>query len=147
MYIAASEIPLLGCILGKHGVRLDPEKIYAASEIPLLGCILGKHGVRLDPEKIKVIKDWPVPADVKELRTFRGLAAYLHKYSRNHAEMTVHLARLLKRTRNIHRDDDCQSFFEGVKLSLMPSPILAITDHNRPFHVLCDASDFAIGCA
>ena len=39
--------------------------IFAASEIPLLGCIVGKHGVRPDPEKIKAITDWPVPIDVK----------------------------------------------------------------------------------
>ena len=28
----------------------------------------------------------------------------------------------------------------------MQSPILAIADQDRPFHVVCDASDFAIGC-
>ena len=53
---------------------------------------MGKHGVRPDPEKIEVITDWPVPTDVKGLRTFLGLAAYLHKYSRNYAEMTVHIS-------------------------------------------------------
>ena len=26
-------------------------------------------------------------------------------------------------------------------------PVLAIADQDRPFHVVCDASDFAIGCA
>ena len=76
--------------------------IFAASEIPLLGYIAGKHGVRPGPEKIKAITDWPVPVDVKGLRKFLGIAAYLHKYSRNYAEMTVHLSRLLKRTRNGH---------------------------------------------
>ncbi|TDH66491.1 hypothetical protein CCR75_009715 [Bremia lactucae] len=42
---------------------------------------------------------------------------------------------------------DCQRSFEGIKQSLMQSPILAIADQDRPFHVVCDASDFAIGCA
>ena len=41
-----------------------------------------------------------VPGDIKGLRKFLGLAAYLHKYSRDYTEMTVHLSRLLKRTRN-----------------------------------------------
>uniref|UniRef100_A0AAV1UGD7 Reverse transcriptase n=1 Tax=Peronospora matthiolae TaxID=2874970 RepID=A0AAV1UGD7_9STRA len=70
---------------------------FASSEIPLLGCIVGKKGVRPDPEKIKAISDWPVPVDVKELRKILGLAAYLHQYSRNYAEMTVHLSRLLRK--------------------------------------------------
>ena len=61
---------------------------------------MSKHGVLPDPEQIKVMIDWPVLVDVKGLRKFLGLAAYLHKYSRNYAEMTVHLSRL--RTRSGH---------------------------------------------
>ena len=53
--------------------------IFATSEIPLLGCIVCKHGVQT--EKTKAITDWPVPTDIKGLRKFLGLAAYLHKYS------------------------------------------------------------------
>uniref|UniRef100_A0AAV1TFV2 Uncharacterized protein n=1 Tax=Peronospora matthiolae TaxID=2874970 RepID=A0AAV1TFV2_9STRA len=66
--------------------------IFSASEIPLLGCIANENGVRLVTEKIKAISDWPVPIDIKGLRKFLGLAAYLHKYSRNYAEMTIHLS-------------------------------------------------------
>ncbi|KAF1317040.1 Pol protein, partial [Globisporangium splendens] len=29
----------------------------------------------------------------------------------------------------------------------MEAPVLAIADHERPFYVVCDASDFATGCA
>ena len=77
-------------LVRKHKLYANLKKcIFAAREIPLLGCIVGKHVVRPDPNKIKAITDWPVPTDVKGLRTFLGLAAYLHKYSRNYAEMTV----------------------------------------------------------
>ena len=85
-------------LMRKHKLYGNLEKcIFAASEISLLGCIVGKHGGRPDPEMIKAIIDWPVPVDVKGLRKFLGLAAYLHKYSRNYAVMTVHLSRLLKK--------------------------------------------------
>jgi RNase H-like domain found in reverse transcriptase len=30
---------------------------------------------------------------------------------------------------------------------LLEAPVLALPDHSRPFSVVCDASDFAIGCA
>uniref|UniRef100_A0AAV1TCJ9 Reverse transcriptase domain-containing protein n=1 Tax=Peronospora matthiolae TaxID=2874970 RepID=A0AAV1TCJ9_9STRA len=81
--------------------------IFAANEIPLLGCIVGKNGIRPDPEKIKAISDWPVPVDVKGLRKFLGLAAYLHKYSRNYAEMNVHLSRLLKKNERWSWSAEC----------------------------------------
>lgn len=61
--------------------------IFCAPEIPVLGCFVGKNGVRADPEKVKVINDWPIPQNVKQLRQWLGLANYLHKYTRNYAEM------------------------------------------------------------
>ena len=89
---------------------------------------MGKHGVRPDPEKIKAITNWPVPVDVKGLRKFLGLAAYLHKYSRNYAEMTVNLSFLLEENVKWSWNADCQRFFEGIKQSLMQLQIK--TDHS-----------------
>ncbi|GMF39867.1 unnamed protein product [Phytophthora fragariaefolia] len=37
--------------------------------------------------------------------------------------------------------------FEAIKRTLQSAPILALPDDDRPFSVVCDASDFAIGCA
>ena len=121
--------------------------IFAASEIPVLGCFVGKNDVRPDPEKIRAIADWPVPVDVKELRKFLGLAAYLHKYARNYASFTVPLSQLLKKEAKWSWTTECQQAFESIKRSLMEAPILMIADQNKPFHVVCDASDFAIGSA
>ena len=72
---------------------------------------------------------------------------YLHKYSRNYAEMTVYLPRLLKKNEKWSWNADCQRSFEGIKQRLVQSPILVIADQDIPFHVVCDASDFVIGCA
>uniref|UniRef100_A0AAV1UAF9 Reverse transcriptase domain-containing protein n=1 Tax=Peronospora matthiolae TaxID=2874970 RepID=A0AAV1UAF9_9STRA len=104
--------------------------IFAANEMLLLGCIVGKNGVRPDPEKIEAISDWPVPVDVKGLRKFLGLAAYLHKYSRNYAEMTVPLSRLLKKNERWSLSAECQHSFEVIKKSLIQSPVLAIADRT-----------------
>ena len=61
--------------------------------------------------------------------------------------MTVHLSCLLKKNMKWSWNAYCQRSFEGITQSLMQLPILAIADQDRPFHVVCDASDFAIGCA
>ncbi len=135
-------------LMREHKLYASLKKcIFAANEIPVLGCIVGKNGVRPDPEKIRAIKEWPAPRDVKELRKFLGLAAYLHKYSRNYAEFTVPLSALLKKDAVWRWTAECQQAFEAIKQSLIEAPILAIADQDRPFHVVCDASDFAIGSA
>ena len=121
--------------------------IFAASEIPVLGCLVGKNGVRPDPEKIKAISEWPTPNSVKDLRKFLGLATYLHKYARNFAGLALPLSRLLKKDVDWEWTAETQQSFEAIKQSLITAPILAIADHDKPFYVVCDASDFAIGCA
>ncbi|KAF1324665.1 reverse transcriptase, partial [Globisporangium splendens] len=120
---------------------------FGASEIPVLGCFVSKNGVRPDPEKIKAIVEWSPPNNVKDLRKFLGLATYLHKYSRNYAVISRPLSQLLKKGVDWRWTPQRQESFETVKRSLTEAPVLAIADHSRAFHVVCDASDFAIGCA
>ncbi|GMF26795.1 unnamed protein product [Phytophthora fragariaefolia] len=40
-----------------------------------------------------------------------------------------------------------QDVFKAVMKRLASAPVLMLPDTSRPFHVVCDASDFAIGCA
>ncbi|KAF1335621.1 Pol protein, partial [Globisporangium splendens] len=121
--------------------------MFFAPEIPVLGCFVGKSGVRVDPEKVKAIDDWPVPQNVNQLRQWLGLANYLHKYTRNYAALVQSLTQLLKKDVEWKWSRDHQTAFEEVKRSLREAPVLALPNHDKPFHVVCDASDYAIGCA
>ncbi|KAG6592637.1 reverse transcriptase [Phytophthora cinnamomi] len=121
--------------------------IFGASEIPVLGVLVGKNGVRPDPEKVRVIDEWPTPSSVKELRQFLGLATYLCKYVEDYAGKIRPLSQLLKKDAVWNWTTDCQKAFDAVMRGLTDAPILAVADQDRPFHVVCDASDFAIGCA
>ena len=69
--------------------------IFGADEIPFLGWFIGKQGLRSDPAKVMAIVDWPVPNNQKDIRRWRGLANYLHKYSENYADMARPLTDLL----------------------------------------------------
>ncbi|KAG3185898.1 hypothetical protein C6341_g4192 [Phytophthora cactorum] len=138
---------LLG-LMRKHNLYANLKKyIFWASEIPIIGCLVGKNGVRPDPEKVKVISGWPTLYNVKELRQFLGLATYLCKYVENYAGKIRPLSQLLKKEAEWKWTAECQQAFDAVKQGLTEAPILAVADQNRPFHVVCDASDFAIGCA
>ena len=70
--------------------------IFAAPEIPVLGCFVGKDGVRPDPNKVKAIDAWPVPRNQKDLRQWLGRANYLHKYTQNYAKIVRPLTQLLR---------------------------------------------------
>ncbi|GMF39898.1 unnamed protein product [Phytophthora fragariaefolia] len=121
--------------------------IFGAEEIPFLGCFLMKDGVRADPEKVCAIAQCPVTVSQMDLRKWLGLANYLHKYSANYADMARPLTNLLKNEAVWSWNSEAQQAFEAIKNSLQSAPILALPDEGRPFSVICDASDFAIGCA
>ncbi|KAG2972710.1 hypothetical protein PC121_g23791 [Phytophthora cactorum] len=131
----------------KHKIYANLKKcIFGASEIPILGCLVGKNGVRPDPEKVRVTNEWPMLSNVKELRQFLGLATYLCKYVENYAGKIRPLSQHLKKEAEWKWTTECQQAFDAVKQGLTEAPILAVADQDRPFHVVCDASDFAIGC-
>ncbi|KAG3132209.1 hypothetical protein C6341_g23018 [Phytophthora cactorum] len=127
-------------------VNLD-KCVFGEEEIPFLGCFIGKRGLRADPAKVKAIVEWPVPKNQKNLRKWLGLANYLHKYSANYADMARPLSNLLKKDAPWCWEAGHDEAFQAVKESLLRAPILALPGPDRPFSVVCDASDFAIGCA
>ncbi|KAG2784511.1 hypothetical protein PC129_g24436 [Phytophthora cactorum] len=98
------------------------------------------NGVRPDPEKVRVISEWPTLSNVKELRQFLELVTYLCKYVENYAGKIHPLSQLLKKEAEWKWTAECQQ-------GLTEAPILSVGDQDHPFHVVCDASDFAIGCA
>ena len=57
------------------------------------------------------------------------------------------LSNLLKKDVNWCWGDNEHDAFQAVKESLLRAPILALPDPQRPFSVICDASDFTIGSA
>ena len=150
-----SDVEMHRIHLRKVLVLMREHKLYAniqkcligLREIPVLGCFVGINGVRIDPEKIVSIENWPTPTSQKDLRKFLGLSTYLHKYSKNYAELAHPLSTLLKKDVEWKWFPEHNDAFNGIKLSLVSAPVLMIADHSKPFHVVCDASDYAIGCA
>jgi len=57
------------------------------------------------------------------------------------------LSNLLKKDADWCWNTEHENAFVAVKESLLHAPIMALPDPDRPFSVVCDASDFAIGSA
>jgi len=42
--------------------------------------VVSKDGLATDAEKTRLVADWPVPTNLKQLRRFLGLAGYYRKF-------------------------------------------------------------------
>lgn len=59
--------------------------ISKGSEV--LGHVVNEDGVSTDPDKTQVIREWVVPKNVTEVRSFLGLCSYYRKFIRNFASV------------------------------------------------------------
>ena len=59
-------------------LKLHPSKCHLFQRrVSFLGHVISERGVEVQEEKISVVRDWPVPRNITELRSFLGLCSYL----------------------------------------------------------------------
>jgi len=69
-------------------LKFKPSKCHLLqTKVSFLGHIVSGEGVSTDPGKIQAVKDWPVPQDVKEVRSFLWLAIYYRRFVPSFAAM------------------------------------------------------------
>ena len=67
--------------LRQHKLCANLEKCsFGMTQVQYLGYIIDEKGVHVDPSKIQVIRDWPAPTTLTELRSFLGLANFYCRF-------------------------------------------------------------------
>jgi hypothetical protein len=69
---------------------------FATTELKVLGFTVNQKGIGTDPEKMAIIRDYPIPKTVKQVRSFLGLCSYYRQLIRGFAEIARPLTRLTK---------------------------------------------------
>lgn len=143
--------------LQKHQLYARPSKcLLGASELDFCGHIVGNGRIRPQPQKIEVIRDWPIPINVHEVRQFLGLATYYRRFIRGFARMSTALSDLLveadvelrkKKFRPIRWTPTCQIAFDTLKRALISEPVLRQVNESKAFVIETDCSEWALGCA
>jgi transposase InsO family protein len=118
---------------------------FAKQEIHYLGHILSSQGVHTDPAKITAIQSWPVPANVRELRGFLGLAGFYRKFVRHFAIIARPLTNLLKKNTLFVWTEEHQQAFQALQQALCSAPVLGIPNFTKVFAIETDACQTGVG--
>ena len=99
--------------LREANLKLKPSKCkLIRQEVTYLGYQISEHGISADPTKLDAVKAFPVPTDVKRVRSFVGLISYYRRFVPNFAKIAQPLHSLTKKDVKFCWTDDCQQAFE-----------------------------------
>jgi len=118
---------------------------FAQRQIAYLGHTISELGVSTDPAKVEAILKWPVPTNVKELRSFLGLAGYYRKFVRHFAVICEPLTDLLKKNSFFVWTQDHQTAFATLQQVLCSAPVLALPNFSKVFCIETDACLNGVG--
>ena len=118
---------------------------WAKSEVTYIGHVISKDGLKPNPARVIKVKDFPTPRNVDEVRSFLGLANYYRKFIQNFSHIAHPINTLLKKNVAFQWNQSQQEAFDLLKEKLISSPILRHPDMTKPFILMTDASDYAIG--
>jgi hypothetical protein len=72
----------------KAGLKLQPAKCQLFQQsIEYLGHMVSAEGIAPVPGYVQVVKDWPMPTNWSEVRTFLGKTGYFRRFMENYAEV------------------------------------------------------------
>lgn len=134
--------------LRQVNLKLNPHKCnFLKKEILYLGHVVTGEGILPDPDKVKVMKEYPVPENVDEVKRFVAFANYYRKFIPDFARKAYELNKLCRKNQDFNWNIKCQSSFETLKNSLASPPLLQYPDFSEQnqFQLQTDASGYAIG--
>ena len=130
----------------KYNLKLNFKKCkFFQIKIKLLGHIISKNTISMDPEKIEKIKNWPIPKNSKNVSSFLGFSNYYNHFISHFSEIAAPLYHLLQKDIIFKWCEECVKSFEDLKTIMCSYPVLRQPDFLKQFILYTDASAIAAG--
>lgn len=128
------------------GMTLKLKKsLFCREEMPFLGFIVTPNGIVSDPEKLKVIQDFPLPKNARQLKGFLGILGFYRKFTTELAAVSAPLFALLKKGIRWQWNEETDQAFRQAKSLFLTSCTLHHPIPGVEFVLTTDASSYALG--
>ena len=110
----------------------------------LLGHIIFKDGIKIDPKRVEAIQTISIPRNVKEIQSFLGTINFLRRFIPNFAEIVKLITGMLKKDSRVNWMTEAKASFEHIKKVISEAPVLTSPDYLRDFLIFSFASEHTI---
>jgi len=118
----------------KYNISLNPKKfIFDVDKGKLLGHVVSKDGISIDPKIIQAINVIPPPKDQSALRSFFGKINFVRRFLPNFAEIVKPMNDLLKKDTPYLWNQTTNKAFEQIKERIASTPVLISPDYTKDF--------------
>jgi hypothetical protein len=130
--------------LWEHDLFLKAKKCkFCQTRIEYLGMIIEEEKISMDTVKLGGIRDWPVPAMLKQTQSFLGFGNFYRKFISHYSELARPLNDLMKKDKKFEWSTECQEAFDTMKKRFTEEPVLLMPDQSKPFQIESDTSKVA----
>jgi hypothetical protein len=142
----AAVLKVLNELTYTAGLKLKLKKCHFFQvEAKVLGSLLTRNGIKMDPIKIKAIVEWPRPIDGKALQRFLGAANFHRDFTHKFAEISAPLEEVRNTSGLIEWSPERIAAFENIKSLFSSNLLLRNINWNKTLYLTTDASLFGIG--
>jgi hypothetical protein len=102
---------------------------FMQTKLIYLGFVISANELKMDLEKVEVIKNWPSPRNVFEVRSFHGLDSFYRKFIQNFSGISAAMMDTVKKRHTVfHWTTEAERSFNPLKRKITEQPILVLPD-------------------
>lgn len=118
----------------EFGISLNPKKcVFAIHKGKLLGYIVSKQGITIDPKRVAAILELPLPHHKKGLQSLIGRKIFVKSFILDIANLLKLLTTMLKKNIVFIWSKEAKHSFEAIKEALLVAPTLVNPNFPKDF--------------
>eukprot|EP00253_Pinus_taeda_P008408 PITA_08408 len=126
----------------KYGISLNPKKcFFALVQGKILGFIVSKNGIYIDPDMIKEISEIHFPHNKKSMQSFLGQINFVKRFVADFSQIILPLQNMIKKNSVFKWGSPEKEAFELIKQSIINAPALNTPNFSNHFTLYTIASD------
>ena len=132
--------------LNQAGLKVKLSKCnFLQKQLKYLGHTISQEGIRVNEDKVEAIKEYPVPKNVKQVKSFLGLSGFYRRFIPQYGMIATPLTNLTRENQPFIWGSEQQEAFDTLKHKLVTAPVLIMPDFDQEFIIATDASTLGIG--